>query len=120
MNGQEDELSAICSDISSRQRYRRGPKKMSDVLSRLMARRGYAQAISAAGCAEAWQQAVGGELARDSRAGNVRRGVLQIVVRNSVIVQELSFQKRQLIRKLADLVPDQKIRDLKIRVGSVD
>jgi predicted nucleic acid-binding Zn ribbon protein len=120
MTGQEDELQAICSEISSRQRYRPGPRKISDILSRLMARRGYAQTMNAAGCAEAWQQAVGRELAQDSRAGNVRRGVLQVVARNSVIVQELSFQKRQLIRKLAKLVPDQKIRDLTIRVGNVD
>ena len=39
---------------------------------------------------------------------------------NSTLVQELSFEKTRLLKTLAQLVPDEKIRDLKFRVGPID
>ncbi len=51
MPTEDEELRAICDDISSRQRYRAGPKRMADVVNELMARRGYAQLQSSAACA---------------------------------------------------------------------
>jgi predicted nucleic acid-binding Zn ribbon protein len=93
------------------------PKPIGNVLAELLARRGYARVESAGACGEAWQQAAGAQWAKRSRAGRVRRGVLEIWVENSTLVQELSFQKTRLIKKLAELLPDEKIRDLKFRVG---
>jgi len=120
MTSEERELKAVCEDIRSRQRFLGGPKHVADLLSSLMSRRGYAQQKSAADCTSAWQNAVGSELAKDSRAGDVRRGVLEVIVRNSVLMQELTFQKRQLIKRLGRLVPERKIRDIRFRVGSID
>ena len=50
----------------------------------------------------------------------MRRGVLEVWVQNSTLVQELSFEKTRLLKTLAQLVPDEKIRDLKFRVGPID
>ena len=98
----------------------RGPQKMADVIAGLMARRGYAQIKTSGACAEAWQQAAGANLGQHSRAGNVRRGVLEVMVRNSAVLQELTFNKEQLLAHLADLLPDQKIAELRFRVGQID
>ena len=38
----------------------------------------------------------------------------------STLVQELSFEKSRLLKTMAQLVPDEKIRDLKFRVGPID
>ena len=114
------EIDAVCSDIASRQRYRRGAKKISTVINHLMTRRGYARVQTASQWQTAWCEAAGKELAKDSRAGNVRRGVLEVFVRNSAVVQELTFGKRRLIKELTRLNPGQKIRDIRFRIGPID
>jgi len=96
------------------------PKPMREVLSQLLAKKGYAQVQTAAGCAAAWREAVGQKLAGDTRPGNVNRGVLEVLVRNSVAAQELGFLKTKIVKMLTKLVPEQQIRDLRFRVGTID
>jgi predicted nucleic acid-binding Zn ribbon protein len=93
---------------------------MGDVLNVLLARRGYAQVQAAAACARAWEAAAGAEFARRTRAGQVRRGVLEVMVSSSTVLQELSFRKKELIRRLGELAPAHQIRDLRFRVGEVE
>lgn len=96
------------------------PRPVRDVLSQLLAKRGYAQIQTVAGCAAAWRQAVGEKLAPDTRAGNVRRGVLEVLVRNSSVLQVLAFEKIKIVKVLTKLVPEQQIRDVRFRVGTID
>ncbi len=120
MPNENEELQAICDEITSRQRYRAGPKRMADIVSELMSRRGYADLQSSAQCADAWRAAAGASLASHSVAGKIRRGVLEVFARNSAVLQELTFRKKQLIAELTRLTPDSKIRDVRFRVGPVD
>src|SRR5262245_40572079 len=96
------------------------PKLVRDVLSQLLAKRGYAQVQTAAACEAAWREAVGAKLAAGSRPGAVQRGVLQVLVRDSVTLQELGFVKSKAVKALARLVPEQQIRDVRFRVGALD
>jgi predicted nucleic acid-binding Zn ribbon protein len=98
---------------------RQAPLRLGEVLPQLMARRGYARLIGAEDYSEAWRQ-VAGALAQVSRPGILRRGVLQITVSHSAAVQELTFQKKQLLQDLCKELPEQKIRDLRFVVGSID
>jgi predicted nucleic acid-binding Zn ribbon protein len=96
------------------------PKPMRDVLSQLLARRGYAQIQTAATCQSAWREAVGEKLAGQTRPGNIRRGVLEVLVSNSSVLQELSFLKAKAIKTLTRLVPEQQIKAVRFRVGPLD
>lgn len=96
------------------------PKSVGNVLSQLLAKRGYAQVQTAATCDAAWREAVGTKLAADTRPGNVRRGVLEVLVRNPSISSELGFLKAKIVKTLTKLVPEQKIRDVRCRVGTID
>jgi predicted nucleic acid-binding Zn ribbon protein len=96
------------------------PKPIANVLSDLLAKRGYARVQSATNYAEAWRQAAGDQWARTTRAGQIKRGVLEVVCTTSILVQEMTFQKSGLLKKLAELLPDEKIKDIKIRVGSIE
>ena len=96
------------------------PRHIGDVLAQLMARRGYARVQAASAFAEAWRTAAGEKWATRTRALAVKRGVLEVLVGNSTLAQELGFQKKALVRELAQLVPDEKIRDLKFKVGPTD
>ena len=52
--------------------------------------------------------------------GNVRRGVLEVLVSNSSVLQELSFLKPKAIKTLTRLVPEQQIKGVRFRVGPID
>lgn len=95
------------------------PRHIGDVLSQLLARRGYARVQSGGACGEMWRQAAGEALASCSRATQVKRGVLEVVVENSLVMQEIGFQKTALVKRMAELLPGEGIRDLRCRVGAL-
>ena len=98
----------------------KGPESIGDILAQLMARRGFARIRSTEAFQSAWRGAAGGLLAQYTRPGAIRGGRLEVTVANSTLVQELSFQKPALLKALAELLPDEKIRDLRFRVGPVE
>jgi len=96
------------------------PKRIGSIVAELVARRGYARVVAATTFAEAWATAAGPQLVKFSRAGTVKRGVLEVFVANSTMMQEMTFQKVSLVKKLVELMPDEQIRDVKFRVGPVN
>jgi predicted nucleic acid-binding Zn ribbon protein len=91
-----------------------------DVVSELMARRGFGRLQSAEAFDAAWREAAGPLAAKYSRVGLLRRGTLEVVVANSVLVQELGFQKKGLLKALSQLLPGQGITNLRFRLGAVE
>lgn len=91
-------------------------KPIGSVIRRLLASTGYAETQGAAQLLEQWQQAVGPELAKLSRPGNVARGILQVHVANSSVMQEVHFRKKQILAKLQKAGATSKITKLKIRI----
>jgi len=102
-----------------RRYYARRPKRISNVIAQVVQRRGYAQVRAAGDREVAWTEAVG-ELASSTRVGGVRRGTLEIHVVNSLLMQELTFRKEELITKLQTALPDAGIKQLRFRVGQVN
>jgi len=98
----------------------RGPQTIGNVLSELMARRGYARVQSAEAYNVAWREAAGPLAAKYTRPGQLRRGTLEVVVANSTLMQELGFQKQDLLEALAKLLPDEGIKSLRFRVGNIE
>ncbi len=94
-------------------------RRIADVLSELEARRGYSRTKSSESLAEAWQATAGERAASHSRVGEVRRGTLEVIVANSMLAQELQFEKQRLLTQLIERLPDHKLRDLRFRVGAV-
>jgi predicted nucleic acid-binding Zn ribbon protein len=97
----------------------RSTRSIADVLSELEARRGYSRVKSSESLADAWQEAAGPITSEHSRVGEVRRGTLEVIVANSMLAQELQFEKQRLLTRLIELLPDHKLRDLRFRVGAV-
>lgn len=96
------------------------PRAIGELLTELMARRGFARVKGHAQCEQAWREAVGPFIAERSRIGASRRGVLEVVVASSMLVQEIGFQKTSVIAALRRLAPDEGINDLRVRVGRID
>ena len=95
------------------------PKPIASVLSELLARRGYVREQSASALQDVWSEIAGPSLAAMSRPGTVKRGVLEVFLANSTLAQEMSFQKPGLLAKLAARLPEEKIRDMRFRVGPI-
>jgi predicted nucleic acid-binding Zn ribbon protein len=106
-------------DREQRRYYARRPKKIADVLAQLITARGYGRIQSDASLATAWQQAAGPMIAQFTRPGRIRRGTLEVTANNSTVVQELTFQKQQILTRLRNQLPDAAIRDIRFRVGSI-
>jgi predicted nucleic acid-binding Zn ribbon protein len=97
----------------------RGPQPIGSVLADLMARRGFARVRAAEAYEAAWREAAGPLLAGHSRLGALKAGKLDVIVANSALMQELTFQKAELLGTLQRLLPDEGIRDLRIRAGAL-
>jgi predicted nucleic acid-binding Zn ribbon protein len=106
-------------DREQRRHYARRPKKIADVLAQLITARGYGRIQADADFAAAWQAAAGETLARYTLPGRLKRGVLEITVSNSTIVQELSFQKQRILAELQKQLPDARIHNLRFRIGAI-
>jgi len=85
-------------------------------MSRLLARTGYDQEQATSALCDAWQLVAPDHLRDASRPGLVRRGVLEVFVSHSAVVQEMGFIKRELLNRLAAILPDEKIHDIRCRL----
>ncbi|MEM8944552.1 MAG: DUF721 domain-containing protein [Planctomycetota bacterium] len=98
--------------------FARRPKRIDNVLAQVVQRRGYAQVRATSERDEAWRNAVG-DIASATRVGALRRGTLEVRVENSLLMQELTFRKEELLTKLQAALPDAGITQLRFRVGQV-
>ena len=96
----------------------KGPQRIGDVLTDLLAQRGYAQVATHEALRQGWAKVVG-SLEKFTRATEVKRGTLYVVVTNSVVMQELTFRKQNLVEAVANELPDYKIEEIRFRIGSV-
>ena len=96
-----------------------GPERIADILAQLMARRGFARVQGAAAYQSAWNEAAGPLGAKHSRVGQLKRGVLEVVVSNSALIQEFGFQKSDILKTLNRLLPDHGIKDIRFRLGAI-
>ena len=99
----------------------RGPESLGEVLSRLFTARGWGRRQGRLHLEKAWAEAVGPEHAAHTRAGALRRGVLEVVVDNAVLLQELAhFHKRRLLEQLRRRLPGTPLTDLRFRAGVLE
>lgn len=106
--------------VSQRKRhYARQPQRAGDVVAQLLAKRGYGAVRSDEQLAAAWTEAVGAAMAPYSRPVGVRRGVLEVTVSASAVMQELTFEKQTLLAAMQQAMPDARIKQLRLRVGQL-
>jgi predicted nucleic acid-binding Zn ribbon protein len=99
----------------------RGPERLGEILSRLFTARGWGRRQERLRLEKAWAEAAGHEHAAHSRAAALRRGVLEVVVDNAVLLQELAhFHKRRLLEQLRRRLPGTPLTDLRFRAGVLE
>ena len=99
---------------------RRGPRALSEILGELFTVRGYGRLHARQELENAWNMAVGEAYCRQTRLGEVRRGVLDVTVAHSTLLEELAaFRKPALLAALRSDAPATTIHDIRFRVGTV-
>ena len=99
----------------------RGPENLREILSRLFTARGWGRRQGRLHLEQAWAEAVGPDHAAQTRVAVLRRGVLEVVVGNAVLLQELAhFHKRRLLEELRRRLSNTPVTDLRFRAGPVE
>ncbi|MCS6978385.1 MAG: DUF721 domain-containing protein [Gemmatales bacterium] len=96
-----------------------GPEPLADILARLFAGRGLGAEQSRVALETAWRDTIGPERSVRTRLGEFRRGVLEVLVRDAVLMHQLAgFEKRKLIEGLQQRLGPQRVRDLRFRLAA--
>ncbi len=106
-------------DREARRAYARRPKRIADVVAELITTRGYGRIEGNRQLDAAWTAAAGERFARSSRPGKLRRGKLEVTVEGSTTMQELNYEKRNILARLQAELPDAGIRDIRFRLGTI-
>lgn len=97
----------------------KGPEKIADVLGRLFTSRGWGRKNDRMRLESAWAGVAGPEIVKDARVLGLKRGVMEIEVKNAVLMSELTqFHKRGLLAQLRKALPGVTLTDLKFRAGA--
>ena len=112
------EMRFLQEDLERKRPPRRRPQRIRESVAKLMARRGYGQIQTGARRRELWRKAAGA-MAKHSQVSEVRRGTLIVIVRSSLVLQQLTFQQSQLLRRLSELAPEEQITRLQFRIGDI-
>ncbi len=115
----EMELAKTVRALDRRQRFLPMPKTAARWVSQIIARRGIAETQSSNELETVWREVVGEVLAGQTRVGGVRRGVCEITVENSALLQQISFQQRDFLRQIQAKKPHFAIQNFRFRVGPI-
>src|SRR4051812_15197933 len=100
---------------------RRGPRVLSEILGELFTVRGFGRLRALGELEEVWNTAVGEPHCHQTRVGEVRHGVLTVVVAHPALLGELAaFRKPELLQALRAGAPGTTIHDIRFRVGPID
>jgi predicted nucleic acid-binding Zn ribbon protein len=97
-----------------------GPEPLRDILARLFTARGWARRQERLQVETVWALVAGPEVAGQTQVQSFRRGILEVIVANAVLLQELvHFRRRQLLEQLRQRLPGAAVNELRFRTGVV-
>ena len=91
---------------------------LGDLLPDFLAKAGIHRVRETDDLAEKWAS-VAGDFSPHAILGGLRRGVLEIIVSDTIYVQEMTFRKTEFLEKMREAYPAAKFKDIRFRVGDV-
>ncbi|MFO0812799.1 MAG: DUF721 domain-containing protein [Gemmatales bacterium] len=94
----------------------RGIEPLKEVLSRVMIARGWGKVSAQARLEGAWHDVVGPDWKPFTQALAIKRGVLEVHVRDAAMHQQLVMSKGRLLKAIQEKLGPQ-VKEIRIRVG---
>jgi predicted nucleic acid-binding Zn ribbon protein len=92
---------------------------MGTVLDDLLIHGRFAQTIKMARCRMVWKEVVGPEVSRQTWPLTFRQGKLLVGVASAVRMQELLFEKQNILKKMRQRLPRENIREIGLKALSI-
>jgi len=86
---------------------------LGDFLPNTLKRMGIAHQIAQQKAVLIWKKAVGPDIGKQTDANRIEQGVLFVSVKNSAWMNELTFLKTQIIKKLNEAIQQEAVKDIK-------
>jgi hypothetical protein len=98
-----------------------GPEKLGEILGKLFVARGWGRKQERLKLEKAWMVSAGEDYAPLTKVSALKKGILEVLVANSALLQELAqFQKRSILARLRVELSGVEITDLRFRYGKID
>jgi predicted nucleic acid-binding Zn ribbon protein len=96
-----------------------GAENIKDILARMFTLRGWGRRSARLHLERAWANAIEAHQRDQTRVLCLKRGVLEIEVNDSVLMQELAnFHRKRLLESLKKSLPNEHVKELKFRPGT--
>lgn len=96
-----------------------GPERLGEILARLFSSRAWGRRQEQLRLEEVWRLVAGPQAAAKTRLAGLRRGVLEVVVADPVLLQELAhFHRRRLSAALEARLGPGRVKEIRFRLGA--
>lgn len=68
---------------------------------------------------EAWRSAAGEDAARHSKPVSLKKSTVVVNVDSSGWLYELTIKKKEILRKLEEVLKGKKVKDIRLRIGEI-
>lgn len=114
---EEQDFQNAADDLARKQRKPPPLPHASNVIRRLLARKEFSQIGQRKELEQAWLQAAGEELSSRAQCGRLVSGTLEVVVKDSSTLTQLTFEKQGLLKRLKQIEATAQIKNLRFRLG---
>ncbi len=92
---------------------------LSRILKKVLKNKGWDTKVREHRVFDLWESEVGGPIAKNTRPKSISRGVLFVIAKSSVWVQELTLKKPDIIKRLNIRLGGELIKDIKFAQGEI-
>jgi hypothetical protein len=94
-------------------------QRIDEILARALRKRHVPFQLEDRQLREAWEKAVGPQIASQSRPEHLRREIMLVKVANSVWLQQLHFLKEEIIGKMNNVLGKTSVKDIRFVIGQL-
>lgn len=116
----DQELKQAIELVAHRQVFARRPQTVGRWIGRVVARRGISSGQAQAELQQAWREICDPILINQTQVLSIRHRKLQVRVGNSLINQQLHFDRARLLQELQTRFPHLSLQGLVFQTGSID
>jgi predicted nucleic acid-binding Zn ribbon protein len=91
-------------------------KRVGDILPGVLQKLGLGKIFDESRLRNEWPEIVGAHMAARSRPGEVRNGVVFVLVDSSVWMQEIRFHQKQILERIKERLPGLGVKEIRLAI----